>query len=117
MIRKIYGSILAAICLMGCGSSQKKIIPPPPVEAIAVNSGSSQSATVNTAFAAPLVAKVTTGGSCEQQMGTHNHSLRGSCEHTRHRTFECGFLSDVVAEWTCMPFRDCRCLCLNWRQE
>jgi len=62
MIRKIYGSILAAICLMGCGSSQKKIIPPPPVEAIAVNSGSSQSATVNTAFAAPLVAKVTTGG-------------------------------------------------------
>lgn len=62
MIRKIYGSILAAIVLVGCGSSTTKTTPPPPVKAITVSSGSSQSATVNTAFAAPLVAKVTTGG-------------------------------------------------------
>lgn len=61
MIRKVYGSILAAIILVGCGST-KNTTTPPPVESIAVNSGSGQSAAVSTAFGAPLVAKVTTGG-------------------------------------------------------
>jgi hypothetical protein len=63
MNRKIYGSILVAICMMGCGSSGTKYTQPPPVELITATSGTPQTATVNTAFAAPLVAKVTTGGS------------------------------------------------------
>ncbi len=62
MNRKIYGSILAAICMMGCGSPATKYTPPPPVETIVANSGTPQIAQVNTAFAAALVAKVATGG-------------------------------------------------------
>jgi hypothetical protein len=45
----------------GCGGSSKKT-PPPPVVAIAATSGTPQSAAIGTAFAAPLVATVTTGG-------------------------------------------------------
>jgi hypothetical protein len=64
MNRKAYASVLALIFLAlvllpGCSSSHST----PPVESIAATSGSGQSATVNTAFAAPLVATVTTGGS------------------------------------------------------
>ena len=64
MNRKAYASVLTLIFLAlvlwtGCSSSHSA----PPVESIAATSGSGQSATVNTAFAAPLVATVTTGGS------------------------------------------------------
>ncbi len=45
----------------GCGGSSKKT-PPPPVVAIAATSGTPQSAAIGTAFAAPLTATVTTGG-------------------------------------------------------
>jgi hypothetical protein len=48
--------------LVACGGSSKTT-PPPPVVSIAASSGGGQSATVGTAFAAPLVATVTTGGS------------------------------------------------------
>jgi len=64
MNRKAYASVLALIFLAlvlwtGCSSSHSA----PPVESIAATSGSGQSAVVNTAFSAPLVATVTTGGS------------------------------------------------------
>ena len=64
MNRKAYASILtliflALVLLPSCSSSHSA----PPVETIAATSGSGQSATVTTAFAAPLVATVTTGGS------------------------------------------------------
>ncbi len=64
MNRKAYVSILALISLAliflpSCSSSHST----PPVESIAATSGSGQSTTVSTAFAAPLVATVTTGGS------------------------------------------------------
>src|SRR5260370_8239010 len=64
MNRNAYASILAVVLLAlgfltGCLSSSK---PAPPVVAIAATSGSGQSTTVGTAFAAPLVATVTTGG-------------------------------------------------------
>jgi hypothetical protein len=55
---RVYWCVLAAICLMGCGRSSKKVAP---VESIAATSGTPQMVTVNTAFA-PLVATVTTGG-------------------------------------------------------
>jgi hypothetical protein len=64
MNRKVYCSIIAVIFMIGltsCSSSSKKT-PPPPVVAIAATSGTPQSATIGTAFAAPLVATVTTGG-------------------------------------------------------
>jgi hypothetical protein len=64
MNRKAYASVLtliflALVLLPGCSSSHSA----PPVASIAATSGSGQSAAVNTAFAAPLVATVTTGGS------------------------------------------------------
>ena len=64
MNRKAYASVLTLIFLAlvlwtGCSSSHSA----PPVESIAATSGSGQSAVVNTAFSAPLVATVTTGGS------------------------------------------------------
>lgn len=58
---KLCSGIFAIIFLMGCGSSPKHT-PPPPVVSIAVSSGSTQSAVINTAFGAPLVATVTTDG-------------------------------------------------------
>ena len=65
MNRKAYAIVLALVSLalvflMGCssGSSSK-----PPVTTISATSGTPQSATVNTAFGAPLVATVTAGGS------------------------------------------------------
>jgi hypothetical protein len=66
MNRKAYAAILALslfplFFLAGCGSSSST--PPPPVVSIAATSGTPQSVTVNTAFAAQLVATVTTGGS------------------------------------------------------
>ncbi len=71
MNRKAYWSHLPLILsilvvsnlvfLTGCGSSTST--PPPPVETIAATSGTPQSAAVGAAFAAPLVATVTTGGS------------------------------------------------------
>lgn len=65
MNRKAYASILALIFLAlvfltGCSSSSST---PPPVKTIAATSGSGQSAVVNTAFAAPLVATVMLGTS------------------------------------------------------
>jgi len=57
---RVYWCVLAAICLMGCGSSSPKKVAP--VESIAATSGTPQSAAINTAFAAQLVATVTTGG-------------------------------------------------------
>jgi hypothetical protein len=48
--------------LIACGSSSKST-PPPPAVLIAATSGTPQSAVVGAAFAAPLVATVTTGGS------------------------------------------------------
>lgn len=49
--------------LVACSSSSSKTPPPPPpTVAIAATSGSGQSAAVGTAFTAPLVATVTTGG-------------------------------------------------------
>src|ERR1035438_8772853 len=50
---------LALVSLTSCNSSNFN----PPPETIAATSGSPQSAMVNTAFAAPLVATVTVGGS------------------------------------------------------
>src|ERR1035438_10444525 len=50
---------LALVSLTSCNSSNFN----PPPETIAATSGSPQSAMVNTAFAAPLVATVTMGGS------------------------------------------------------
>jgi len=63
MNRKTYASILALIFLAvvflpGCNNSSSK----PPAQSIAVSTGSPQSATVDVAFAAPLVAVVTAGG-------------------------------------------------------
>jgi hypothetical protein len=73
MNRKTYRSFLPLAGLLlasstvtfltACGSSNSTTQTPPPVESIAATSGSGQSATVSTAFAAPLVATVTTGGS------------------------------------------------------
>ena len=66
MNRKLYGSILASsVCLAlalltSCSSSSTP--PPPPTVSIAATSGSGQATTVGTAFAAPLVATVTTDG-------------------------------------------------------
>ena len=48
--------------LVACSSSSTPPPPPPPVVSIAATSGSGQAAPVGTAFAAPLVATVTTGG-------------------------------------------------------
>jgi hypothetical protein len=69
MNRKAYLSMLALSVFLlaflgGCGggSSSTKTPPPPAQPVISATSGSSQSATVGTAFAAPLVATVTTGG-------------------------------------------------------
>jgi hypothetical protein len=62
MNRKTLGTILAAVLLIGlvaCNSS--KYTPPPPQETIAATKGTPQSATISTAFNAPLVATVTTG--------------------------------------------------------
>ena len=64
MNRKTYWSILCVIliaALSACGGGNSTP-PPPPAEAITVTSGSGQTAVVNTAFAAPLVATVATGG-------------------------------------------------------
>ncbi len=71
MNRKVYSSFLTVIFsvimasnlffLAGCSSSSST--PPPPVESIVATSGTPQSAAVGAAFAAPLVATVTTGGS------------------------------------------------------
>lgn len=47
--------------LVACSSSSSST-PPPPTVSISATSGSGQAATVATAFAAPLVATVTTGG-------------------------------------------------------
>ena len=55
-----------------------------------------------------------TGGSCEQEVRTHNHSRSGFREHTRYRSAECDFLGDIVSEWPCRP-RLCRCLRLRQR--
>ena len=49
--------------LVACGGGSSKTTPPPPTVSIVATSGSPQSATVGAAFAAPLVATVTTGGS------------------------------------------------------
>ncbi len=57
---------LSVAWLTGCGGSSKSTTnnnPPPPTIAIALTSGSAQSAKVGTAFAAPLVATVTSNGS------------------------------------------------------
>ena len=69
MNRKPYASVLAlSVCLIAlalltsCSSSSTPVTPPPPVVSIAATSGSGQATTVGTAFAAPLVATVTTGG-------------------------------------------------------
>jgi hypothetical protein len=51
------------VFLTGCSSSSSTTTPPPPVVSITATSGTPQSATVGAAFAAPLVATVTTGGS------------------------------------------------------
>jgi hypothetical protein len=62
MNRRACGIILAAISLIGltnCSNSPTKVTPK---IAIAATSGTPQSATVGAAFAAPLVATVTTGG-------------------------------------------------------
>ncbi|HMD15789.1 MAG TPA: hypothetical protein VKH18_03905 [Terriglobales bacterium] len=64
MNRQAYASILglvflALVFLTSCNSSNFN----PPAELIAPTSGTPQSAAVNTAFAAPLVATVTMGGS------------------------------------------------------
>jgi len=53
-------SFFAFSFLTGCGSSSSP--PPPPTPVIAATSGSGQSTAVATAFASPLVATVTTGG-------------------------------------------------------
>jgi hypothetical protein len=63
MNRKAYASILALIFLAvvflpGCNNSSS----PPPVQSIAVSSGSPQSAQIGAAFTAPLVAVVTANG-------------------------------------------------------
>jgi len=56
---RVYWCVLAAICLMGCGSSSKKVAL---VESIAATAGTPQSAAINKVFAAQLQATVTTGG-------------------------------------------------------
>ncbi len=69
MNRKVYASILALCAclalgfLAGCGGSSSSSSSTPPTVAIAATSGSGQSAQVGVAFAAPLVATVTSGGS------------------------------------------------------
>ena len=65
MNRKAYASVLALVFLAlafltGCSSSRSST--PPPVETIAATGGTPQTATVGAAFAAPLVATVTKGG-------------------------------------------------------
>jgi hypothetical protein len=67
MSRKAYASILASILLTlsfltSCSSSSHST-PPPPTVTIAATSGTPQNTMVGTAFAAPLVATVMTGGS------------------------------------------------------
>jgi hypothetical protein len=67
MNRKAYGLMLTIVLLTlgfltGCSSSSSTPPPPPPVVAISATSGTPQTATISTAFAAPLVATVTTGG-------------------------------------------------------
>ena len=64
MNRKSYWSVLCVIliaALSACGGGNSTP-PPPPVETIVATSGSGQSAVISTAFAAPLVATVSTGG-------------------------------------------------------
>jgi hypothetical protein len=69
MNRKVYAGILA-LCtflalgfLAACGGSSSTTTTTPPTVAITATSGSGQSATTGAAFAAPLVATVTSGGS------------------------------------------------------
>ena len=72
MNRKTYGVLLALVFstlsfLTSCSSSSSTPPPPPPpVIAISATSGTPQTATVSTVFAAPLVATVTTGGNPTQ---------------------------------------------------
>ena len=64
MNRKSYWSVLCVIliaALSACGGGNSTP-PPPPVETIVATSGSGRSAVISTAFAAPLVATVSTGG-------------------------------------------------------
>lgn len=66
MNRKTLGTLLGGILLIGLGAcNSSHYTPPPPQETIAATSGSPQSATVSTAFAAPLVATVTTGSTAD----------------------------------------------------
>lgn len=63
MNRKICWSMVCVIfiaALCACGSGNNKV--PPPVETIVATSGSAQSTVIATAFANPLVATVSTGG-------------------------------------------------------
>jgi hypothetical protein len=69
MNRKFYASIpalctclLALSFLAGCGGSSSHTTTTPPTVAITATSGTPQSAAVGAAFAAPLVATVTSGG-------------------------------------------------------
>jgi hypothetical protein len=72
MNRKTYGVLLAIVLstlsfLTSCSSSSSTPPPPPPPQiAIAATSGTPQTATVSTPFAAPLVATVTTDGNPTQ---------------------------------------------------
>ena len=63
---KAYAGFLVLISLtlafLTSCSSSSHTTPPPPTVAIAATSGGGQNAVVGTAFAAPLVATVTTGG-------------------------------------------------------
>jgi hypothetical protein len=68
MKRKHSASIVTAVCfalcsLTGCGGSGSSKTTTPPVVALAVTSGSGQSAQVNRAFSVPLIAVLTTDGS------------------------------------------------------
>ena len=68
MNRKVYDSLLASCAcvalgfLIGCGGSNSSTTTTTPTIAIAATSGGGQSATNGTAFAAPLVATVTSNG-------------------------------------------------------
>jgi hypothetical protein len=53
---KAFASVLGLLFVMGCGSSSH------PTQAISATGGTTQSATIATAFAAPLAATVTRGG-------------------------------------------------------
>lgn len=66
-ISVVFGGV-SLLWLAGCGGSSNRSTttnppPPPPTIAIAMTSGSSQSAQVGAAFSAPLVATVTSNGS------------------------------------------------------